>query len=84
MLADSITYWSLTLKNYCANWALSMSAKEQYGEDECESCWDNLILATELVSILDCYDVDGDNCLTANQISEVFQISSHIVNKRCA
>lgn len=83
MLVDDIRYWSIILKSYCATWNNSMASKEAYGIDESKLCWLNLIWATQLVEILDCYDVDDDPCLEETDIKKIFQQASYIINKRC-
>lgn len=55
MIPQQITYWTLCLKTWIANWVTENTLQEQFGEEECDCCWKQLILANNLIGIMQCY-----------------------------
>lgn len=95
MITADITYWSLTIKQYCASFINTLAKEEMYGGDTCNDCWLQVILATELIEIMDCYtDISQLNyapplptttitpCLVDSDIEKLFEQASKIINNQ--
>lgn len=92
-VSTDITYWTKALKMYISSWVTDNAHKEEYGEEECSCDWMKLILANELICIMQGYTVSSsyniqagttpptaDPCLVDADIEHIFQLSSAIIN----
>lgn len=51
----SITYWTVALKSWEANWVNDLVFQEKYGNEECGCDWNKFLLSTTLVDLMQCY-----------------------------
>lgn len=91
-VSTDITNWTLRLKTWVATWVTNNAQKEEYGEEACECSWKRLMLANNLIDIMQCYSVSSsynlpvgttpmpDTCLEDSDMEHIFQLASSIVN----
>jgi hypothetical protein len=82
----------LALKSWLANKSVETLTKEQYGEDICECCNGQLVLAAKYIEYMQCYRfsyyeesgiVNPYNCLTEDELKTLLEKSKLITTQKC-
>lgn len=87
----------LILKSWLANKSVETLTKEQYGEDICECCNGQLILASKYIQYMQCYQfsyydeneekqivvISPYNCLTEDELKTLLEKSKLITTQKC-
>ncbi len=87
----------LVLKSWLANKSVETLTKEQYGEDICECCNGQLVLAAKYIEYMQCYQfpyyeineekgivtITPYTCLTESELKTLLEKSKLITTQKC-